>query len=171
VSVRTETSPRAGRARPVLRRLQDWSWVLLVLVGLGGALFSLYFLLIGPTDLQTRELVGQDWSTWAERNQPADRLVALGFALAGLNGLVAGLLGIAIAAGPFRRGERWAWFAMASFLLVVAGAQVVNWRVGLGADKDAPVLVTLIVLALLLPLPKFFGEQSRRTRSETTPAT
>ncbi len=149
----------------MMRRLQDWSWVLLVLVGVGGALFSLYFLLVGPTDLQTRELVGQDWSAWAEQNEPADRLVALGFGLAGLNGLVAGLLGVAIAAGPFRRGERWAWFAMASFLLVVASAQVVNRRVGLGVDQDAPVLITLIVLALLLPLPKFFGDRSTRATS------
>lgn len=145
------------RRSVVRQRLEDWAWVLLFLPSLGGAAFSLVFLFRGPTDLQTEELVGQGWVQWSVEQPEAARLVELGFGLAGVNGLLVGVFGMVIAAGPYRRGERWAWYLLLLFPALLLGAQYVNAKTGLGMDVDAPVLLVVMVAGLALPLRKFFG--------------
>lgn len=154
----------------VWQRIQRWAWILLFIAGLGGAVFSLYFVFVGPTDIQTQDLVGQDWDEWSRQQPEAADLAELGFGLAGVNGFVAGVLGMAIAAGPYRRGERWAWFAMLSFLVLLVGAQFVNAKTGLGIDADAPFLLLVMALGLLLPLPRFFGHNGDRGREQRVEA-
>jgi len=139
------------------RRLEEWAWVLLFLPGLGGAAFSLVFLFSGPTDLQTQELVGQGWAQWSAEQPDGARLAELGFGLAGVNGFLAGVFGMVIAAGPYRRGERWAWYLLLLFPVLLLGAQYVNLKTGLGIDADLPVLLALMAGGLLLPLRRFFG--------------
>lgn len=143
------------------RRIEDWSWVLFVLVGVGGASFSVIFFSTGPTNIQVQELTGVSWTRFAQENPEGAQLAELGFGLAGVNGIVAGILGTFIAVGPYRRGERWAWFAMLTFALILVGSQVVNLRVGLGVDLDFPFLMAIMLLGFLLPIRKFFGSRAR----------
>ncbi len=148
------------------RRLEEWAWIFLFLPGIGGAAFSLVFLFRGPTDLQTEDLVGQGWAQWSVQQPDAARLVELGFGLAGLNGLLAGVFGMVIAAGPYRRGERWAWYVMLLFPVLAVGAQYVNLKTGLGIDADLPVLLGLMAAGLLLPIRRFFGRRGDAAPAE-----
>lgn len=149
------------------RRLEEWAWILLFLPGLGGAAFSLTFLFRGPTDLQTEDLVGQGWAQWSVQQPDAARLAELGFGLAGLNGLLVGVFGMVIAAGPYRRGERWAWYLMLLFPALVFGAQYVNVKTGRGIDADAPILLAVMAAGLLLPIRRFFGRRADAAPADT----
>ena len=144
----------------VRRRLEKWAWVLLFLPALGGATFSLVFLFSGPTDLMTQELVGQAWAQWSAQQPDAAGLAELGFGLAGVNGFLVGVFGMVIAAGPYRRGERWAWYLLLLFPVLLLGAQYVNLKTGLGMDVDFPVLLAVMAAGLILPLRRFFGSRT-----------
>lgn len=152
------------------RRLEEWAWVLLFLIGLGGAAFSLVFLFSGPTDLQTQPLVGQTWARWSAEEPDAARLAELGFGLAGVNGFLVGVFGMVIAAGPYRRGERWAWYLLSLFPVLLLGSQYVNFKTGLGMDADAPVLLAVMAAGLILPLRRFFGSRTMRQSDPHTDA-
>jgi len=154
----------------VRRRLEEWAWVLLFLPGLGGAAFSLVFLFIGPTDLQTQELVGQTWAQWSAQQPDAARLAELGFGLAGVNGFLVGVFGMVIAAGPYRRGERWAWYLLSLFPVILLGSQYVNLKTGLGMDVDFPVLLAVMAAGLILPLRRFFGPRTDAAADPHAPA-
>jgi hypothetical protein len=73
--------------------------------------------------------------------------------------LATGVLLSALAAGPFRRGERWAWFVawVAPLLLLI---QLVNSRRGLGWQADAGLLVATVA-GLLWSFPSFFSDRRR----------
>lgn len=77
--------------------------------------------------------------------------------------LIAGLLAAAIAWTGFRRGERWAWYALLTLpLLNVLIFVVVYTHVDFSAGVlpppllSAPVFLAITVVGLLLPIRRFF---------------
>ncbi len=66
-----------------------------------------------------------------------------------------GVLLAAIAAFPYRKGERWAWFA-AWTVPVLLAIQLANSRGGLGWQADAA-LIPITVAGLFLPFRRFFS--------------
>ena len=74
--------------------------------------------------------------------------------------LAFGVLLMGVAAGPLRRGERWAWFVawMVPVLLVI---QLLNSRGGHGWQLDLGVLA-VTVAGLVASYRKFFPKRERR---------
>lgn len=71
--------------------------------------------------------------------------------------LVNGVLMMAIAAIPYRRGEKWAWFVL-WMILVFLIIQLVNSRGGFGWQADF-VFIFVALAGLFLPYRKFFPKK------------
>ena len=69
--------------------------------------------------------------------------------------LAMGVLLSAIAAFPYRKGEKWAWFA-AWTVPVLLTIQLMNSRGGLGWQADAA-FIPVALAGLFLPVRRFFG--------------
>jgi cell division protein FtsW (lipid II flippase) len=68
--------------------------------------------------------------------------------------LALGVLLMGIAAVPYRKGEKWAWY-ICWILPIILIVQLINSRGGLGWQADLIFLV-VILGSLLLPYRKFF---------------
>ena len=140
------------------------SWVLLLVMTSLITLFSLgslgtaYF---GSQDNLT-SAVGLEQITAAGGEEAADafrgrRATAATWALAD------GFLSLLLVLIPYRRGERWAWWALLlslglSQLLSMARALTLGTTVGTGA---AGLIFGLLMLGLLAGAPRIFGERRR----------
>jgi hypothetical protein len=69
-----------------------------------------------------------------------------------------GVLVVVLAALPFRRGERWAWFALWVVPLAALGSILNAARVGVSLGP-LPVFLAIGLLGLLLPVRVFFRPQ------------
>jgi len=73
-----------------------------------------------------------------------------------------GLLGIMVVVVPYRRGERWAWWALlvslgVSQLLSIARAIMLGTTVGLEAPST---ILAIALIGLLAGAPRFFADSS-----------
>lgn len=98
--------------------IERYSWIVFLALGLIIALFGLGDMMMGGATFEGGEaptLQGISGMTWQELNSASpnaasmiDYLVRSG----GIHLFLLGLLSMVVAATAFRRGERWAWFAM-----------------------------------------------------------
>jgi hypothetical protein len=136
------------------------SWVILLVMSAGIALFSVQsvFVAYGNTD----ENLTQEYSTAQIREQGGEEAFnafkgrrvtaatwALGYAL----------LAIAVTLVPYRRGERWAWWALLiamglSQILSIARAVTIPTTSGAGTSG---VLLAFTLLGLMAGAPRMFG--------------
>ena len=149
--------------------LERYSWIVFFALGLIITLFGLGDIMTGGATFEGGEaptLQGISGMTWQQLNGTSpnaasmiDYLVRAG----GINLFLLGLLSMVVAATAFRRGERWAWFAM--WLLPLWLAMIVLLL--LGTYKPAgpgvpPPLVSgsiffiVMVLTLALSFRKYF---------------
>jgi len=105
------------RVRPVVPRA---SWVLLTAVTIVGMLNGLYVLLV-PIGGQT-ELAGRTWEQFAAQDQEVASIYAMDLALLGIIWTAFSLLAAIISVVPYRRGERWAWYALWLVPITYGGA-------------------------------------------------
>jgi hypothetical protein len=105
------------RVRPVVSRA---SWVLLTAVTIVGMLNGLYVLLV-PVGGQT-ELAGRTWEQFAAQDQEVASIYAMDLALLGIVWTAFSLLAAIISVVPYRRGERWAWYALWLVPITYGGA-------------------------------------------------
>lgn len=142
------------------------SWVLLSVVLAATALLSLQSLRIAytsPQDYITREYSldqvratgGEDAVKALKGRRATAATWALGYAL----------LGLMVVLGPYRRGERWAWWALLvslglSQLLSLLRALMLGTTLGLGAPAMG---LALALLALLAAVPRFFKRETVAT--------
>ena len=140
------------------------SWVILLVVSAAIVLLSAQSLRIaytGEPDSLTREYTltqireqGGDEAVKAFRGR---RATAATWALA------FGLLAIFVTLGPYRRGERWAWWAL---LISVGVSQFLSLlravMLGTTAGVGAPVVILAFVfLGLLAGAPRLFSQPNR----------
>lgn len=146
------------------------SWIILLLVIGAMTLLSLQSLRIAYTDMrdtltggftteqireygnQIREQGGDD----AVKAFKGRRATAATWALA------YGLLAIMVVVVPYRRGERWAWWALlvsigVSQLLSIARAVMLGTTVGLGAPA---IILAFALIGLLAGAPRIFADNS-----------
>ena len=86
------------------------SWGLIAAVAIVGGL-SAAWVFVTPTAEQTT-LPGQTWASFASENGDVARIVDRLLGVLGLLGMAFGASAGVIALVPYRRGERWAWWAL-----------------------------------------------------------
>lgn len=135
------------------------SWIILVVVVAAVALLSLQSLRIaytvnqdtlipGFTLDQIRELGGEDAVKAFKGRRATAATWALGYAL----------LALTVVLGPYRRGERWAWWALlislgVSQLLSILRVPMLSTTLGAGAPG---ILLAFALLGLLAGAPNLF---------------
>jgi hypothetical protein len=137
-------------------------WWIFFLLGIGAVLAAPIELLGRPPDPPSAEgITGLSLDEIGERVPGIPRFISSISRQLGNFMLTSGVLMAAIAAIPFRKGERWAWWAMwtAPLLLLI---QFVNSNFGSGWWADLG-LVPVTLAALLAPYRKFFPKRGGST--------
>lgn len=135
--------------------MQQRAWLVFLLMGIGAVAAAPIMLLGNPPDPPSAErLTGLSLSEIAQRVPGMGTYVSSLSTQLGNFMLATGVLLIAIAVGPFRRGERWSWYTLwiVPVLLLV---QFVNSNFGLGWQFDIG-LVPVMVGALAVSYRRFF---------------
>ena len=88
-------------------RAHQFSWMTLSIVGAVVGLAALWVALT-PTGGQT-ELRDRAWDQFAQQDPEVASLYSMDLVTLGILGAGFGFLVLAVAAAPYRRGERWAW--------------------------------------------------------------
>ena len=124
------------------------AWLIFFLLGLGAVIAAPIGLLGRPPDPPSPErTTGLTLAEISERVPGMSTYIGSIARQLGNFMLAMGILMAAIAAGPFRRGERWAWYSMwtAPVLLTI---QFINSRFGRGWQLDLG-LVPVTIAGLL----------------------
>jgi hypothetical protein len=142
-----------------------YAWVLLVLVAAFMTLAAIGYIVFGLQAIPDYELSLPDGrvSTGPLLEQsPApltpifqNTLMEYGIMRAAL-----GILVIVVAAVPYRRGQRWAWYALWVLPLALLGANINAVRLELNLGP-LPILLVVAVLGMLLPVRRFFASPDR----------
>lgn len=161
--------PLAPNRRP--RVHERYAWVLLLLVGVGALAIGVGDFALqqsGDTEM-VAAVTGMPWAQLQASSPVVANLVDLLARVLGAWLIGFALLGIAISITAFRGGERWAWFAMWSFPLVMSlvfMAFLTADRVGGGSTPpalySAPGLVVISSAGLLLSFRTFFASDGGR---------
>lgn len=148
---------------------EKYAWVLLFAFGIYGSLYALASIVVPAIGLDAEAVVSSTGMTW-------DELVATspGFANyilylargSGVNLLPAHTFAAAIAAVPYKKGERWSWYAFWMLPITFAGAAAIEFTAGasLGTVGFELGAVAVYLSGLLLPYRKFFP----RTRAASS---
>jgi hypothetical protein len=135
-----------------------YAWIVLVVLGLLQVEFAATLFLTGPSaiDNATTEILGQTWSAIAPGSSDAVLVDYLARSWAVGEAFI-GIAMIAIAAFPFRRGDRWSWFLMwlfpATALVAVAQNLVAGVTSVVFLDTAEALLIAVV---LVLPYRRFF---------------
>jgi hypothetical protein len=102
---------------PPSARVPGISWGTLAIVATFAALAALWVALT-PAGEQT-ELASRTWDQFAQQDQEVASIYSMDLAVLGLLGAGFGLLAGLISLIPYRRGERWAWYALWFFPITI----------------------------------------------------
>ena len=154
----------------VERAYEKHAWILPFAFGVYGVVYAAAFLIYpAPPVLDEEAAVNLTGMTWEEivTGSPGFAryigYLARGYAL---ELLVVRALGVALAAFPYRKGERWSWYVSWIFPIEFAGATATEISAGASSGTVAFELAVVVVylLGLLLPYRKFFP-RTQVTRS------
>jgi len=139
------------------------SWVLLLLLGVFPILAPIADLVgivrVGvPSDHLPAfaSISGSSWSAIKSSSPGVATFISqleIGYAL---HELVFGILFLVIVALPFRRGERWAWFACWAVLIADVGYSLTLAQHDPGLLRQSLIAVIALPVLLLLQAPRFF---------------
>ena len=126
------------------------SWILVLSVSVLSVLSALYVGLT-PTADQT-ELQGRTWEQFANQDPEVAGLYAMDLALLGMSIGAFAVLAAVIAAIPYRRGERWAWYALWVVPLLWGGVAARMFTDQYSAGSVYAIAAAVAVLGLLIPI-------------------
>ena len=136
-------------------------------IGVGGPPDASYF---GPHMTWQEVLATRPWEEVRATRPGIMPLIGLGNIARGLGIILLGfsIFAMAIAAVPFRRGERWAW-VVSWYWPVLFGALLANGVLESGDLRPPQVgLMIISLLGLLLPFRRFFPKRAGEETQETT---
>jgi hypothetical protein len=153
----------------------DVAWVLLFLDGLVLLCSALFWITRGrffdPGFYEA--LTGGTWSVASALMPSLDRVATASVRFAGLLGVVTSALVIAIATTSFRRGERWAWYAM----LLLPAFAVLDFSLSAGYEAVTPTSVAwnvtiagLAIVSLGISYRAFFAPVTPVCEEQPAPA-
>ena len=117
--MRTEGNPEAPTISRARIRVPSVSWVLLTTVTIL-PLNGLYVWLI-PSRIQI-EPTGRSWEQFAAQDTEVAAIHTMYLAVLGIIWAAFGLLAAIISFAPYRRGDRWAWYALWLVPIAYGGA-------------------------------------------------
>lgn len=102
---------------------------------------------------------GRSWRQFADTSPPTAEFITLLFRLYGAYIVAVGVLAIAIAATAFRRGERWAWWALLLGNTIAYGAAMTYDRIvnAIGPFEVSEYVGIAAVYAALAVTAPFIG--------------
>ncbi len=140
------------------RVYENYAWILIFVTAIAALVFSAITLLGIPVDPQGTENVTGMTPSELEAAQPdIYQLILSSGRATGLALLVVGVVGMAIAAVPYRRGEKWAWYTI-WIVPIAALGYLANDVVSSGTLWWVFIVLFIVpVLGLLLPFRMFFA--------------
>jgi len=126
------------------------SWGLLSVVSTFVAASALWVALT-PAGDQT-ELAGRTWEQFAQQDPEVASLYSMDLVVLGLLGAGFGLLAVAVSVIPYRRGERWAWYALWLFPVTIGGVAARMLIEQYTAGYYYAGITTVALVALLIPI-------------------
>ena len=156
------------------RRLAAWILVLIVdasCIAWGGMAAAFPDHLLGPggTPILTAGYEGFTKSSWSElvnASPMTARYISIVFRLYGLYCMVFGVMGVAIAVTAFRRGERWAWWALlVGNTIALVSAMRYDWMVNAIGPFELTEYLGLVLVWGALAVTAPFGASGRAVRS------
>jgi len=138
------------------------AWILLFAIGLLGLVSALPLLFgVDPDPARIEGIIGMTMSEVKVSNPRFFDLVTFSLRVVGLGNLGYTFLIIAISVTAYRRGEKWAWYALWSLPAFYIASTAILLSIGPTPLELVllPLLVILSLLGLLLPYRKFFPGQ------------
>lgn len=129
------------------------SWGPLTTVGMFAALSAMWVALT-PAGEQT-ELAGRTWEQFALQDPEVAYLFTRQLNVLGFLGGGFGLLAAAVSVLPFRRGERWAWYALWVFPITIGAVAARQLIDQYPAGYYYAAVTAVAVVGLLLPARRF----------------
>ena len=126
------------------------SWILVLTVAVLSVLSALYVGLT-PTADQT-ELKRRTWEQFARQDPEVAALYSMDLALLGMSIGAFAVLATVVAAIPYRRGERWAWYVLWVVPILWGGVAVRMFVDGYSAATVYAVTAAVAAGALLIPI-------------------
>ena len=126
------------------------SWGPLTVVSTFAALSALWVALTPAAD-QT-ELTGRAWDQFASQDPEVAYLFSRQLNILGFLGAGFGLLAAVVSVIPYRRGERWAWYALWLFPVTIGGVAARMLIDQYPAGYYYAGITTVALLALLTPI-------------------
>jgi hypothetical protein len=151
-----------------MHRLQSLAWILLAITGLPFLMFGVSALLFGLSASDTpvglpggpdavESITGVPWDELVAGDETTVTLLRGVSRVAGPAFLALGILVVTVASIPFRRGRRWAWFALWAVPAFMLGL-LLHERAG-GFVAMPAILLVMALAGLLLPARTFFAER------------
>ena len=131
-------------------RVPWFSWGPLTVVSTFVALSALWVALT-PAGDQT-ELTGRAWEQFASQDPEVAYLFSRQLNILGFLGAGFGLLAAVVSVIPYRRGERWAWYALWLFPVTVGGVAARMLIDQYPAGYYYAGITTVALVALLIPI-------------------
>lgn len=157
------------------RAYERYAWILIAAVSVGFIPIAVGDVVLGAggDPVTTESVTGIPW-TDLQASQPAvATLIDLHARLVGVGLLAFSLLSLAVVATAYRRWERWAWYGLWTWPLVLVLIIVLYATAMMPGSElppplfSAPILLALAALGLLLPIRKFFGAEVPKATSRT----
>jgi hypothetical protein len=125
------------------------AWVILLVTSILAIILSIPYIVLGRTvEPQGAEAAQEIYNLSPSLGNTVTALIRV----LGLSYLASGVLGTAISATAFRKGEMWAWYALWIFPFFFAADIVNNLSIsGTGWIADVPFLVLISVTLLVSP--------------------
>jgi len=149
--------------------IERHSWKVFLLISIILGLFGMGDILQGMSadPAIANSITGVAWEELQVSSPKIANLIDLQVRSGGSQLVMLSILSIAICLAGYRRGERWAWYTLWVFPIWTALAFVTFLTAERQPDfpppppmLSAPVFFVVSVLALLLPIRKFFPKQS-----------
>jgi hypothetical protein len=150
-----------------MKRLRLNAWLLIIIADLGllawGAMAAVIpGRLPGPnsTPILTAEYQSYTDESWQALSPQSAAFITIVFRMYGVYIVAFGLLAIAIAANAFKRGERWAWWALlVGNTLAFVSAMTYDWTVGAIGSFEMTEYLGLAVIYLALAVTAPFAKR------------
>jgi hypothetical protein len=156
---------QAGKDILLEKGYKKHAWVLLFVVGIMGAVGTYPFLLgIEPSPQYFKSMTGITWDSFLSGGQGMVPYVRDSLRITGVLFIGMCIFIMAISATSFRKGERWAWYVLWYYPIMLGWVSWLLYADGGNEWDSLPlhiVLTVMCLLGLLLPYRKFFPVRGR----------